>query len=362
VVVYCSGHGSIVHAPEATQLDLQYAVPSDCEESSADDFRGIASVELSIMQARLTERTPNVTVILDCCHAGFMSRDARMHVRWRPGYPYSWLKSHLDRLSARGLPIEKWSTEGNKLAVRVAACTTRQVSFEYDNDQGVRVGVLTESLAMALAAAGKHAVTFADVMDLVRRRIVDLSYDQRPTVEGPANRLLFSTATADLSMSLPVRRTDDGRRLRLECADRGQRRSDRVRSGRPAAPAATTNSPHPSSGLARGSSSRSPDSRTSRSDNGRSADRVRWPGPEAGTVGRQPWLAAADNAVTEARTPDVPLPAHRVLRHGRAALPIRMALSRRADAQFDDTDSPTVMAGARAGCRSVVTDMHAATE
>ena len=218
VVVYYSGHGSIVNAPEASQLDLQYVVPTDCDESTVADFRGIASVELSILQVRLTERTPNVTVILDCCHAGSMSRDARMHVKNRPGFPYSWLKSHLDRLSASGLPVEKWRTEGSELAVRITACTTRQVSYEYDNDQGVRVGVLTESLAMALEEAGEHPVTWADVMDRVRQRIIGLSYDQRPTVEGPANRLLFSVEKADLLMSLPVRQTADGRRLRLECA------------------------------------------------------------------------------------------------------------------------------------------------
>ena len=85
VVIYYSGHGG------RTPLDgweerqrtgershLHYIVPFDMAATSESDFRGVLAEELSALQARLTERTANVTTILDCCHSGTMSRDPSM--------------------------------------------------------------------------------------------------------------------------------------------------------------------------------------------------------------------------------------------------------------------------------------------
>ena len=56
---------------------VQFIVPTDYHSSTEDDFRGITSVELSVLLARLTEKTKNATVVLDCCHAAHMSRGPR---------------------------------------------------------------------------------------------------------------------------------------------------------------------------------------------------------------------------------------------------------------------------------------------
>jgi hypothetical protein len=135
-----------------------------------------------------------------------------------PRAPYPQLKAHIDRLEADGLRVAQWRNEGHPEVVRVAACSPRQSAFEYQNDDGRVVGVLTESLVMALTEAERQTVPWLALMDRVRSRIVGLSYDQRPEVEGPADRRLFELATADLLMSLPVAPLDDGARVRLDCA------------------------------------------------------------------------------------------------------------------------------------------------
>ncbi|HYS34058.1 MAG TPA: hypothetical protein VEO01_00275, partial [Pseudonocardiaceae bacterium] len=68
------------------------------------DLRGITAIELSVLQARLTRRTRNVTVILDCCHAAHQSRrhDLRVRALYHPTYLD--VAEHNAMLSAMGLP------------------------------------------------------------------------------------------------------------------------------------------------------------------------------------------------------------------------------------------------------------------
>src|SRR6185369_13195502 len=77
VVIYFSGHGHIAHVTSPEDVALppwRFIVPTDYTNPSPGDFRGITALELSATVARLTDRTRNVTVILDCCHAGRMVR------------------------------------------------------------------------------------------------------------------------------------------------------------------------------------------------------------------------------------------------------------------------------------------------
>ena len=69
VVVYYSGHGALLG-------ELQYLVPVDMADSTPTDFRGYLAEELTAAVRALTDVTPNVTVILDCCHSGGAVREA----------------------------------------------------------------------------------------------------------------------------------------------------------------------------------------------------------------------------------------------------------------------------------------------
>jgi hypothetical protein len=221
IVVYYTGHGGFTepsgiaaHGP----TELQYIVPIDFHKSTQDDFRGIASVELSVLQARLTAVTRNVTVILDCCHSGLMSRDSSVILKAVGPAGYDLVRAHLDRLERRGLRTDLVSNEGSRHAVRIVACAPEQRAYEHQGTGGAWTGVLTESLALALSEAGSEPVTWADVVDRVRSRVVGLGFGQRPEVEGPSERLLFSTEVAELLHSLPVTVLDQPDRVRLDCA------------------------------------------------------------------------------------------------------------------------------------------------
>lgn len=220
VVVYYSGHGGYGRPRDRGNdrrqgTALQFIVPTDFEESSVGDFRGIMSIELSVLLARLTERTRNVTVALDCCHAAHMCRDDERHlvVKAQPRpVSYDVLAHHVEGLRIRREGFEMLQPPGNPWAVRIVACAPEQSAYEYTNADGIRTGMLTDALVGALA--GVHAaglrVSWSTVVERVRQRVLTYISVQRPEAEGPAQRLLFEMAEADTVATLPV----------LVCGDR----------------------------------------------------------------------------------------------------------------------------------------------
>ncbi|MEW2144207.1 hypothetical protein AB0869_15490 [Micromonospora vinacea] len=75
---------------------------------------------------------------------------------------------------------------------------------------GVRRSIFTDALAQTLHEVGDRPVTWAVVMDRVRRRVLDRVPLQRPTLLGPARRVVFRLAEAEPEVSLPVTTTPDG--------------------------------------------------------------------------------------------------------------------------------------------------------
>ena len=78
-VVYYSGHGGRQRNASASDDPtapawLQYLVPTDVEDRADGRFHAVLAQELSLLQRQLTDKTPNVTTILDCCHSARMSR------------------------------------------------------------------------------------------------------------------------------------------------------------------------------------------------------------------------------------------------------------------------------------------------
>jgi hypothetical protein len=198
VVVYYSGHGGLAGPPPALALygraappRLQFIVPTDYAESTESDFRGITAPELSVLLVRLTDATPNVTVVLDTCHAAHMSRDEDLRVKALVRPAYVDIAEHLSRQRHQGLDTTVRHVLGNQDAVRIVACGPEQSAYEYTNGAGRRIGILTESIALALAEPGGRPVTWAGVMREVRRRVQTMVPQQRPEAEGPALRPLF---------------------------------------------------------------------------------------------------------------------------------------------------------------------------
>ncbi|MEV6603064.1 caspase family protein [Kutzneria sp. NPDC051319] len=219
IVLYYSGHGGYALRPDdrPAERDIQFLVPTDYELSSDGDFRAVIDAELSVLLARLTLRTRNVVVVLDCCHAGHMSRDPGVLVRStsRP-VAHEVVREHVEMLARTGLRLDLWQAPSNPDAVRIVACAPEQVAYEADNTDGVRMGVLTDALTRTLAELHRSGLelSWATVIDRVRQLVVDAQPGQRPDAEGPARRLVFATVESDAAGTLPVF-PDEGDRVRI---------------------------------------------------------------------------------------------------------------------------------------------------
>ena len=213
-VVYYSGHGvrvlpSVDPAAAAAwrgPRPIQAIVPVDFDDSTEADLRGITDVELSAYLAQLTARTENATVILDCCHAAAMSKDAsaRPRARLRPSLVD--LELHIARAVAEGLPVELLAETGNPHAVRLVAAGQSQSAYERPVGNAV-VGTFTESLLLALREArdGKaRRVTWEAIGQRVRERVLGIHQGQRADIEGPRRRYAFETEEAPRTGAVPI--------------------------------------------------------------------------------------------------------------------------------------------------------------
>lgn len=214
VVIYYSGHGSCVPFRPDEWEDhfkrdsVKYIVPTDIEQSTEDDFRGILDIELSYKLHHTTERTRNVTLILDCCFSGQMVRDTSHGIRLVSkcrSTTQSTTEKYQIRKHAKGLRLDQMHrgelmVDGNPNAVRIAASAPTELAYEYENQQRQTVGILTDTLAEALNDTFDQDIswrtTLLRVCEIVRTRSSDIHYQrnrQHPQAEGPDTRILFST-------------------------------------------------------------------------------------------------------------------------------------------------------------------------
>lgn len=191
-VIYYSGHGAYARNQEAGEsgpFSYQFIVPTDMDQTTEEDFRGILDFELSRLLAELTLRTRNVTVILDCCHSARMSRDPVMVPRALPKSWFLGIPHHVAALQSRD---DFRDVESNPFAVRLAAAGIHQSAYEYESARHGRVGMFTEALTMALEQAEIQEISWAVLGRRVREQVLAKQPVQRPELEGPADRALFS--------------------------------------------------------------------------------------------------------------------------------------------------------------------------
>ncbi|KUJ17459.1 uncharacterized protein LY89DRAFT_53904 [Mollisia scopiformis] len=201
VVVYYSGHGGCAPKNSGPGLPLQYLLPTDIEESKPGDFRGILDVEVSHLARGLTNKTRNVTIILDCCHAELMSRGP-FQVRFYAPVSRETLENHRRQLQESGFfDQSSFYLEGNPHSVRVVACGSDQGAYEVfisDKDQ-VSMGQMTRELVAVIKDAGDNIISWDAVLVHLRKVLMDpnISAFQRPQVEGEMMRALFSLDRLD---------------------------------------------------------------------------------------------------------------------------------------------------------------------
>ncbi|KAF6837415.1 peptidase c14 caspase catalytic subunit p20 [Colletotrichum plurivorum] len=221
VVVYYSGHGALVRRSSsggAPDRPLQFLVPCDFDDTTEDDFRGVTDAQLSQLLRQITDRTDNVTLVLDCCHAARMARVPGT-VKTVDGEFYKEVFGHIramledGRLDAGGAHVER-----NPRLVTVAASAQGESAYERPFEGEAQLGVLTEALERILGRAPdgeremvREEVSWRSVMVRVRDRFKVTCPSQFPQIEGDDLRFTFSLSRAELDGALPLEITEGGR-------------------------------------------------------------------------------------------------------------------------------------------------------
>jgi hypothetical protein len=215
-VVYYCGHGYHATVPAETR-SWQCIAPTDLRAGTTNDWRGITAWELSIKQAQLTAKTRNTTVILDCCHSAQLSRSDGVPGAFPRALPHpvhTGFDHHLAALRAMyGSALDAVDPVGNPHAVRVVACGQSESAFEYPDEAGQYHGVFTEVLIDALTQVGWSPVSWAAIIGAIRARVLRRFPRQRPDIEGPVCRGLFSLTEHDGPRSVALVATSTGFRL-----------------------------------------------------------------------------------------------------------------------------------------------------
>jgi hypothetical protein len=203
VVLYYSGHGSVVKAPEEAPDKVnsprpryhQLLVPMDYHESPTEDFRGILEVELIDLLRQTTDITTNVTAIFDCCHAANIARDPinARNPRYKciPRQKLS-LLGYIERLKQEGYLQGDVDAEENPHAVRIYASDVHSSAYEYQNNDGIQYSIMTEFLVSEINKLENRYSSWKATMAKVREQVAKMFPSQRPHVCGPHHRLYFS--------------------------------------------------------------------------------------------------------------------------------------------------------------------------
>ncbi|KAF6804403.1 peptidase c14 caspase catalytic subunit p20 [Colletotrichum musicola] len=220
VVVYYSGHGALVRRSSsgtASDRPLQFLVPCDFDDTTEDDFRGVTDAQLSQLLRKITDRTDNVTLVLDCCHAARMARVPGT-VKTVDGEFYKEVFGHIRAMLEDGrLDVGGAHVERNPRLVTVAASAQGESAYERPFEGEAQLGVLTEALERILGRApdGREEMTrevsWRSVMVRVRDRFKVTCPSQFPQIEGDDLRFTFSLSRAELDGALPVEITEGGR-------------------------------------------------------------------------------------------------------------------------------------------------------
>ncbi|KAJ4094453.1 hypothetical protein NW760_012719 [Fusarium oxysporum] len=199
VVIYYSGHGGLTEAEGSEagrgERRMQYIVPLDFAETVDGDWRGISDAEMADLLYQTTQKTQNVTIILDCCHSAHMARGPTWAKAINPD-DYRQVMSHIRRMLEGMASKHAFHYERNPHVLSIVAAGTSEPAYERRFLDGERMGVLTEALTQTLRSAVGAELSWRDIMRRVRDRMCRTCPEQYPDIEGPQARLPFRLETA----------------------------------------------------------------------------------------------------------------------------------------------------------------------
>ncbi len=240
LLFHFSGHGS--QAPDLTGQEPDgFDETLVCHDSRLPGIYDLKDWELGELLDELAQYSDNITVILDCCHAGSGTRsESKVVVNTRSCFP-----DLREQLTTRPLPTATTSrlspTDGAEAARRLtrstiasgqraphwargrsthvllAACRDQEKAHEYipapstGDRQPIgqstalrRHGALTHYLIPLLAQLDtKHLPTYRELYEQLRQQVAGV-YPQTPQCEGDWGRLLFGGVRPDRDLWLMV--------------------------------------------------------------------------------------------------------------------------------------------------------------
>lgn len=210
VVIYYSGHGGLAekssensrsghHRPqqeEKAPVRIQFLLPIDYEPD-ADHWTGIFDAELSKLLFDTTQKTRNVTYILDCCHASRLGRAPEGFKVWNKSYTDGEYDKILKfRSSLHQETLLEGDAWANPSVVRIYAAADHKQAWQYKK-QGLEVGIFTDQLIRVMSGQ-KGQSSWNNLMSEVRALINQLyeksasEEPQRPRSAGADSRKPFS--------------------------------------------------------------------------------------------------------------------------------------------------------------------------
>jgi hypothetical protein len=218
VAVHYSGHGSRitdVHGDEPGGMDSTI-VPYDSGRRPNPN-RDITDDEIHLWLSRLTQVTPYVTLIFDCCHSGTITRDAFGDAsRWvepdkrsvedivADGTAFEMPDDALLELKAanRSLGGSGWLALG-KNYVLLSGCRDDESSNEH-TAEGVTYGAMSYFLGRELFDAPLGTTTYRDVYERASARVTACQPRQHPQLEGRIDCIVFDTQDFEPLRFVPV--------------------------------------------------------------------------------------------------------------------------------------------------------------
>ena len=228
VLIHYSGHGArlptVVPGKKGPRARDECLVPCDAAAPREEGGGFLRDVELHALLVRLAAQDLRVTLILDCCHSGGVTRDApgsfdgqrsRGRIRglgdlWvppaagAPGPLGAW-----EDLAARWPGRERPEPPGRRFrhvaatagwfpqpdgCVLLAACRSTELAREYLFDAGRWNGALTHFILQAAAELGP-ASTYRRIHDRLLARIQSLFDTQTPVLEGDPELVFLDGGT-----------------------------------------------------------------------------------------------------------------------------------------------------------------------